>query len=247
MPQPHTRYPPPAQEFGHGRAGEYGHAMTEACCGGPGPAQLVARLLGGERSDGDAGAPQGGQGRVADRFGADDDRAGADPLSVQVDGLLKLAGGEHSGGPCAGYEACAARAFACPGGEDDGARGDAFEPVRAGDVQGEGPRPSGGGDPRPYACAGAERGLDGPGRVLRPRHAPPPEPAVVAVPRHAARHRLTLQDLHDTRPVVGEAAGGREPGGPRADDDHVDAPLPPRHAGPHSRRPSWSSRTAAPQ
>lgn len=238
MPQPDPRYPPLSQEFGHGRAGEYGDAVTDTGRRRPRPAQLVAWLLGGERGDGDIGAAQGGQGRVTDRFGADDDRAAADRLSVQVDGLLELAGGEHSGGPCAGYEACAARAFARTGGEDDGACGDAFEPVRACGVQGERPRPPGGGDAGPHACAGAERGLDGPGRVLRPGHAPPTETAVVAVPRHAARHRLPLQNLDHPDAALGKTPGDSEPSGPRADDDHVDAPLPPRHTGPHSPRPS---------
>lgn len=231
-----------AEEFGDRGAGEDGGAVPQTCrqrpCGGGGgPGQLRD-----QRDDLGSGRPYGVGGGVRDVLGADDHRAGADVLPVQVDRLLEFAGGVDAGRPGAGDEAGGAGAFAGAGGQDDRAGGEC--PDALGSYGGEGARarPVERGDAGAQVGSGVdgrvgeEAGVGGAGERVRPVAEAP----VGAVPGHSPGRLLALQDL-DAGAGRREQRGRGEAGGTGAHHQNVDVSTC------HFRASSNNARTAAPQ
>ncbi len=236
--QPYTGQPAPSEQFDDVRPGQQGDGSAQRRHGGAG--------LFGDHGDGlGAARAQGAYRGEGDRFRADDDRAAADPLVVQMDGLLEFAGGEDARGPGAGDKPCAARAFTGSGGEDHGPCRDGLQACRSYRLQGARARPAGDGDAGAQPGAGAYGVVDEPAGVLgaaeRPLQIAEPEAAVAAVARDAAGLLLAFDDLDPAGSGGGQAGGRGEPGRAGPDDKDVD------RAYRHRRSSSNRARTAGPQ
>ena len=82
------------------------------------------------------------QRREAHVLGADDQRAAADPLALEIDELLERAGRHHAGRPRARHEPRRARPLAAAAGEDHGVRLEQLAPARAGELERPAGRPA---------------------------------------------------------------------------------------------------------
>ena len=191
-------------------------------------------------------------GRVRDVLRADDHRPAADPLPVEVHGLLEFARGVDAGWAGAGHQACGAGAFTGAGGQHDRAGVDGPEALRADGGQGQRARPVEGGHPGAHNRSGAGRragepsGVRGPGQRVQPGT----ESAVRTVPGDSSGLLFPIQHLDPAHAGGGQAGGGRQSGGACAHDQDGHGPALQARRGVsvrHVRAPSNNARIAAPQ